>query len=186
MNTATETTFRVVARELADAFESRIRSNGEQFDALRDDAPGWIHTQTCRSAPIMDAHAAIGRDLPNDWAYRACRRAADVIALTDDEESAREQIAATSETIQDPWYGDLFSWAAHPAHQSIADEAAEDDAETEGPRGRFTGRVDPGAFSARVIRWAQRGQALAFLRIGEALIDAVRIEAERRGAAAAD
>lgn len=69
-------TIQELAAEMAAAFETRTRDNGDTFDVLKDGSPEWM-TDVCR-----DAH---GDMLPDDWRYSMIRGAVEWIAETDDD-----------------------------------------------------------------------------------------------------
>lgn len=98
---------------LADSFEERQRVSGAHYICLTDDAPEWV------MRAVQDAHAG---ELPNDWAYRACRSAAWALQESDDPEN--EIAAEWAESHTDDYYHALAEWlAATPGAWDAVDEA---------------------------------------------------------------
>jgi hypothetical protein len=173
---ATRTTFRTVAAELAAAFQTKTRANGDAFHVIRDGAPAWVSPDDIDESPILAAHQAAGYDTPNDFAYRICAAAAEAIADHDEADEAADGLEEFSDNVPDVYTSDLLAWASAAVNQGIADEAA-----AENPT-LARGPVN----SQAVIDWARTGQSYAARAIAASLLEAVKAEAERRDDAAAE
>jgi hypothetical protein len=99
-----------VATEMAAAFETRTRDNGDTFRCLKDDAPEWM-TDVC--------HAGHGDMMPDDWRYRMIEAACDAIA-----EGADDSHEAADSFV--PIYnGDRLEWlASNLTRTGYCDDAA--------------------------------------------------------------
>ncbi len=109
----TETkTVQQLASELADAFETRTRNDGQKFVVLKDGSTKWM-TDVC--------HKAHGDTLPDDTIYGFCERAAYVIA------DAEEPEEAIDEMEPDPYTHNLTAWLhARADHVYFLTEALEE------------------------------------------------------------
>lgn len=155
-------TFQEIARELADAFTTDNRTNGEHFHRLRDDAPEWT-----RDVPRA-AHEAVDGRLPCDWLYGIIADAADFAAEFPDADAARDDAASFADRSTDTYTGDLFRWAAIPQNRELCDEAAEE----------YGARDGVTLDSAAVETWIRSGQYLAAERVLFAVLDAIDAAAE--------
>lgn len=162
------TAFQTVARELAGAFETATRPNGETFHRLRDGAPAWI----IRGEIAHGAHFAVdGGDprFPCDWVYRLMSRAADYAADHDTAESARDGIGGFADGTVEVSIPRLFIWAAdHANNRELADCWA-----------RESCGAGAGGFEAPAVAALQGGQYLGAERVAAYIVDA--IETESRG-----
>lgn len=103
-----------VARELADAFETRKRDNGEKFWTLKDDAPGWAQPA------VYSAHSDM---MPDDYRYSYCAWAASELADTEPDEW--DEIADMIEP--DVYNVDRIAWlGSNLGRQYYCDTAAEE------------------------------------------------------------
>lgn len=87
-----------LAQDMARAFETRSRDNGDRFDVLQDDRPDWMQ-DVCR-----EAH---GDMLPDDQRYAMIRSAVEAIAEADND-SDLEDIGM--ELDADIYTHDLTAW----------------------------------------------------------------------------
>lgn len=170
METATDT-FRAVAAELAAAFETATRTNGETFHRIRRDAAPWVAGDGAASI-MHSAHVAVdGPDcrLPCDFIYRLAARAAEFIAGHDSADAARDAVGEFADSAVDVSIPRLFSWAAdHANNRALADDFM---AERGG---------GGGGFETMAVAALQGGQYLAAERVASAMIDAVETEAAGR------
>lgn len=142
------------AHALSRSFETRTRADGSIFVCLADNAPAWM----------TDAiHAAHGDMLPNDWAYRACERAADYLADTDADEW-EDNSHEFADGATDCYNGRLLDWAAsHLDRASYCDEAIDE------------GLCDP---SKGLFHILQCGQYRELESIYSALVSAIESHAD--------
>jgi hypothetical protein len=167
------TTFRVVLTELANAFTSAQRPNGDAFYKLKDDVPEWL-----RGSELMHAiHAAVDGGsprLPDDWIYEATQAAADAMRDhgVENEDDARDASHEIADSLVDVYNSARSKWmASHLANASLVDEACAE-----------LGCADDASIFDRI----GLGQFLAYSRILEAVITAVTDEAEYRDKRALD
>jgi hypothetical protein len=150
-------TFQEIARELADAFTTDTRTNGDEFYKVRDDAPKWT-----QGVPLA-AHDAVDGRLPCDWLYSIIADAAEFVAEFDDADAAREDAGSFANRCVDTYTGDLFRWASIPQNRVLCDEAAEE----------FGARDGVTLDSVAVELWIRSGQYLAAERVLFAVLDAI-------------
>lgn len=103
------------AGEAADWFETATRPNGESFDRLKEDAPGWVRDL------VRDAH---GTDvLPDDYRFSMIRDSLQWIYDNDIEDVAdgEHEFADDAPSV---YTGDRFAWlASHLSRQGYCDTA---------------------------------------------------------------
>lgn len=121
-----ETTFKGLMGELADAFVEDTRADGSKFVRLRDGHPEWM-----RDA-VREAHGGAG---PNDWHYEAIRAMAEGLAeRTFDAETWNGFDSAVcdachelADSLVDDYTSVLLEWLAQaPGALEACDEAAEE------------------------------------------------------------
>lgn len=101
--------------DLAGAFETRTRDNGDVFYVLADGSPEWM-TEAVR--------AAHDGALPNDWAHKLCAWVADTARQYDEPEDYAGEIADS--VVNRRITHELLDWlASHGSRQGLADEALE-------------------------------------------------------------
>lgn len=162
------TTFASILSELAGAFETRKRSDGTEFVTLRDDAPDWTKRDTNGESLCLRLHRAVDDRAPDDWVYRAIQDMADKLTGYGCESATnlRETVSEAADGQCDIYSPALTKWlASHPYNAFLVDEAI---SATGWPS-------DRGIFGAIVL-----GQYRALEAIGNAIIDEVQAELERR------
>lgn len=108
-------TFKTLASQLSQAFETRTRDNGESFRCLKEGSPQWM------TDVIMESH---GDMMPDDWRYRFCEAAADHWAEFDESEGD-EMHGAVDNTV-DVYTAKLTDWLSSNINRvSYCDDAAE-------------------------------------------------------------
>lgn len=114
--TDTPRTIHTLAREMADAFETRTRpSSGDDLDTLRDGSPEWMR-DVCR--------AAHGDMFPDDWRYRMIRAAVEWLA---DEDNDPDESAEFADDFVPIYNGERIDWlASHVDRIGYVDEAREE------------------------------------------------------------
>ncbi len=115
-----------VADELARAFETAKRDNGETFTRLKNDAPQWIDDS------LADIH---GTDMfPDDWRYEKIQSLAFSLAETDPDEWEDFPHGTEIDSLVDIYYSDLTAYiasnvnrlhAANDAAKEYGDESAD-------------------------------------------------------------
>lgn len=152
-------TLQTVAGELAEAFESAERSNGDTFYKLRDGSPEWM----------TDAiHAAHGDMLPDDWRYKAIRAVAQAMADLDADSDLDDSAHEACDSLVDIYTSGLTAWLASRADRyCYCDDAAEEIG------------VESGA---GIIQRLQLGQFAEYREIWDSLRQALEAEAEERPA----
>lgn len=154
----TEENLTDAVNELAGAFTTATRENGDTFIKLRDDAPAWIDDNDV----IMYAHEALDDRLPDDWTYQAISNIADHLGNYPDStaDDLRDEVPTIADNLVSNHNSDLCKWAAdHLGNVALIDEAAEE-----------LGRAEDFIGSIR------QGQYFAIERIAHAVID--KLEAE--------
>ena len=170
MTKATDSTFRIVAAELASAFESGKRDGGGSFYTISDTAPLWIRGQAGRDLMFDVLNACDDGDgrLPNDWIFEESAGIAYSLAhdyTCDTASDAREIATELADSRVDVYNAALVEWlAASPIKNGALVEAAKEEISPEGDLYSQIGR----------------GQYVGILRIAYALIDAIETEADRR------
>lgn len=91
------------ARELADAFETKHRDNGDSFDCLKEDAPEWAQDV------VFACH---GDMMPNDWRYATIRSAAHDLARMDEDGDPDDLGAEFADQNVDVYNADRLRWLA--------------------------------------------------------------------------
>jgi hypothetical protein len=101
-------------QDLASFFVYEKRGDGSSFLLLSPDAP-----ESLRDA-VKAAHE---EELPNDWRYEVCCRAA--LALKEEPDSEPEDLChSVAQSMATPYTGSLLVWYAEmPARLSYAEEA---------------------------------------------------------------
>jgi len=161
------TMFAKVMKELADAFVSDVRNDGKTFYKLSDDAPAWLQ-KDAGSAVMREIHSVLDDRLPSDWVYEAVSSIADNFVSYDsqDEDSARESTHEIADGLVDVYNADRLRWLAdHLLNADLVDEACKElgcDAD------------------AGIVDRIGIGQYYAYERLAQAVIDAVRDEADTR------
>lgn len=161
------TTFAKVMKELADAFVSDVRNDGKTFYKLSDEAPAWLQ-KDAGSKVMREIHGVLDDRLPSDWVYEAVSSIADnfVSYESEDEDSARESTHEIADGLVDVYNADRLRWLAdHLLNADLVDEACK-----ELGCGEDAGIVDRIGI----------GQYYAYERLAQAVIDAVRDEADTR------
>lgn len=104
-----------LAKEMADAFETHARANGDRFDALKDDRPQWMQ-DVCQ-----EAHGGM---LPDDYKYHYIRTALEALTECDEETELSDACDYAEADVYTP---DLLRWLASSMHRpDYCDEAARD------------------------------------------------------------
>ena len=165
---ATETAFQIVARELAAAFVTGKRENGDTFYKLADDAPAWM------DGISREAHEAVdGSDprLPCDWIYSLCASAADAATEYETADDARDAAGTFADSNCDDATNALCLWAgSHGYNRALCDEAVAE-----------YGQPADGFDSAGVERFFRMGQYLGAERVFNCIVSAIETETETRG-----
>jgi hypothetical protein len=161
----TVTIFQTVASELANAFETRKRADGEKYTAIREGAPAWLQNIA------YEAHQAVDERMPDDWIYSVTREIASALAdcgcETADEASHDGQDCDIAIEACDIYTTDLTKWlSSNLANVALCNEAMSE------------GLCDGLEFSD-IIR---QGQFIATQRIVGCLLYAIGKECEAREA----
>lgn len=167
--TTEDTTIMAVAKELAHAFTSDKRPDGETFYKLADDAPEWCKRDNESGESLMlRVHRAVDDRMPDDWIYSAADSIASSLCEYDCDsiDAMRDNVSEIADGLVDVYNADLTKWlASHLFNISLCDEAAEE----------LGYDKDKG-----VIGLIQLGQFKALESIAHALIGEIEAEAERR------
>lgn len=160
-------TFQTVMKEFAAAFVSDKRNDGKRFYKLSDEAPAWLK-KDAGSKVMREIHEALDDRLPNDWVYEAVSSIADAFVdhNVEDEDEAREATHEIADGLVDVYNSDRLKWLSdHMNNAALVDEACKE-LGCEGDADTFT-RIG-------------LGQYYAYERLANAVIDAVRDEADSR------
>lgn len=112
----TTTTTQDLAREAAQHFETRTRSNGDHYVTSADNAPEWV---------LVLIYGAHGDFLPEDWRYEKIRDALEAIADHDGEPMDAE--FDFRDGAVDAYSFDRLRWLSSDLNRpGYCDEAAED------------------------------------------------------------
>lgn len=174
MQTETATTFQTVARELAAAFETATRANGETFCRLSATAADWITGDDDPYALSVTgrAHSSLDDRLPCDWVYDIARRAADWAVEFPNVDDARESAHSfAAGCVGEYSYTDLFDWVKYGHNRSLCDCAVAE-----------YGQPGDGFDESTVARWAAGGQCYGAERIAHSILDSIDGELRRRDA----
>ena len=174
MKTETATTFQTVARELAAAFETATRANGETFYRLSATAADWITGDDDPYAQSVAgrAHSILDDRFPCDWVYSIARRAADWAAEFSRVDDARDSAHNFAAGCVDEYsYADLFDWVKNGRNRSLCDCAVEE-----------YGQPGDGFDESTVSRWIAGGQCYGAERIAHSILDSIDGESRRRDA----
>jgi hypothetical protein len=141
-----EKTISSLALELYKAFESKERTDGTQFNCLKDGSPEWM---------TKVIHAVHGKKLPDDTTYSMIEQCAAAIAELGDyesnEDNARDRV---SEIEPDVYTYDLTKWLnARVDHVEYLSEAIK----------QFGGDLD--GYKALAV-----AQSLQIQEVGQSLI----------------
>jgi hypothetical protein len=166
------TMFAKVMKELADAFVTDKRNDGKTFYKLKDGVndngvPDWL-SGDAGSKVMREIHSALDSRLPDDWVYEAVSSIADAFESNgvDNEDDAREQAHEIADGLVDVYNSDRLKWlATHLLNVDIVDEACKE-----------LGTAD----DAGIIDRIGVGQYYAYERLANAVIEAVKDEAEGR------
>jgi len=151
-----ETTFKSVMGELAEAFMEDTRGDGSKFVRLRDGHPEWMRDAV---------RAAHDGSAPNDRHYKAARDVAEYLSgcdfgVSDDDfadydPDVCEACASAAESLTDVYTSHLISWLAEtPGALDACDEVAEEGVVA--PESDLETRIRSGQW-----RWYEKiGQAL--------------------------
>lgn len=166
MKTHTKTTVETVAAELAAAFCSDKRPDGDTFYMLKKDCASWI-----TSGLMRKFHEAVDDRLPNDWTYEAIAIFADNLTQYEDCDAMRDASGELADGQVDIYNHDRARWlASHLGNHALCDEA-----------------VSEGLCDGKDIdQTIGCGQYLALERILQATISAIEDEAEDRDSKAED
>jgi hypothetical protein len=106
-----------------------VRTNGEAYCHLADDAPQWLKDA------VHEAHQT---DLPNDWIYNECRAACD--AIDDERLQDEDGMHGHCDGRVDVYTKVLYRWAAD---MCLSDTwaCAEENAEEMGDEGTMVDRL---------------------------------------------
>lgn len=160
-------TFAKVMKEFAEAFVSDKRNDDKTFYKLSDNAPAWLQ-KDAGSSIMREIHSVLDDRLPSDWVYEAVSSITDgfVDHGCEDEDSAREATHEIADGLVDVYNSDRLRWLAdHLLNVDIVDEACKE-----------LGCAD----DAGIIDRIGVGQYYAYERLAQAVIDAVRDEANNR------
>ena len=158
MNETTTATFQSVAGELANAFTSDKRDNGDTFYKLKDDAPDWIN--------VHDLHHSVDDRFPDDWIYEKIAHLADSISEYEDADSARDAAGELADQSVDIYYSDLSAWfASNLRNAALCEDATDEFGMPEG---------------GDMFKQMQMGQYIACDRLAHAIIQAIEDELENR------
>lgn len=161
-------TFSVILAELAGAFITAKRSDGTEFVKLADDAPPWTLNDRVSGSLTLRIHRAVDDRAPDDWVYQAIRDMANKLTGygCESADTLREAVSEAADGEVDIWNAALTKWlASHLSNAALVDEAVEE----------MGWPADRGIFGAIAM-----GQYRALEAIGNAIIDEVQAELERR------
>jgi len=117
-----ESLFTKVAKELAGSFKRGKRESGEEFYAIRDDAPAWV-----KAADVgINVHRMVDDRLPDDWIYEHAYRLADAMADygLDDVDAANDASNEITDGLVDVYNSARFQWLADNVRNAdLIDEA---------------------------------------------------------------
>lgn len=165
-------TFAKVMKEFAEAFVSDKRTDGKTFYKLKDGVkdngvPDWLSGDV-GSKVMREIHEALDDRLPNDWVYEAVSSLADAFVDygCEDEDSARESLHEIADGLVDVYNSDRLQWLAdHMNNALVVDEACEE----------LCADAKMDTFSRIGL-----GQYHAYDRLGNAVISAIKTEADGR------
>lgn len=172
---ATKTVFQTVAGELSAAFETATRSNGCQFDRIRDGAAAWIVGNGSSEFSRGFHEAVDGADcrMPCDWLFSLASRAASWLAGFETVDAARDSVAEFADGCADYSTARLFYWLGDSGYnRALADEVFADSFDC--------GVALSRGFESGAVAVIQAAQAAAAERIAHYMIDAAETEAARR------
>lgn len=144
---------RALAGEMATAFTTKTRANGEAFRLLKDDPPEWM------TDVVREAHDGM---MPDDHRYRMIERVCDTLAESED----WDDLVTDLDGLVDIYTSHLTTWlASHIDRVGYCDDAVEDI----GREYRDT---------ANLLQW---GQLREYEEIAASLINSFRTRAEEGG-----
>jgi len=107
------TTVATLAAEMSASFETRTRTNGDEFRCLKDGSPEWM------TDVLFDAHDGM---LPDDWRYRMVESAVDAIADSDGNE---DESGEAADAFVPVYNRDRLEWlASNLTRAGYCDDAA--------------------------------------------------------------
>ena len=166
------TLFAKVMKEFADAFVTDKRNDGKTFYKLKDGVndngvPDWLSGDNGTTV-MREIHQALDSRMPDDWVYEAVSHIADAFESSgvDNEDDAREQTHEIADGLVDVYNSDRLQWlASHLLNVDIVDEACK----------------EMGCDNdAGIIDRIGVGQYYAYERLANAVIEAVKSEADGR------
>lgn len=139
--------------------KERVRSNGEDFLTLNDDAPAWMHEA------VRDAHANFA---PDDWRYEMIRRALFAIDEADEAgEDLSEQVGPVWDALDsavDVYTGQLTAWLASNVQRvGYCDDA----------------REEYGTDFNSLTGWIQAGQLAEMREVADSILESLRVQAAK-------
>lgn len=160
-------TFQTVMKEFANAFESAKRADSKStYYRLRDDAPEWLR-KDAGSKVMREIHESLDDRLPDDWVYEAVSSITDAFVdhKSEDEDEAREACHEIADGLVDVYNSDRIKWLGlHLGNAALVDEACS----------------EFGAEGKDTFDRIGLGQFYAYERLANAVIEAVKDEAESR------
>jgi hypothetical protein len=129
------------AKELADAFISDKRTNGDTFYKLADKRPDWIDSEFTQRI-----HSALDERFPCDWVYSSMASIADTLGgyTHHNADEAREDVFEIADGLVDVYTSDLMGWLQNGHNRGLVEMANDEmgqpaDIEDQAKQGQYYG-----------------------------------------------